>query len=188
MKLAHLCMQMCFVFSLGYVNLKAFILRNCIFCLSLAYRASSSFIRSQWGAGRPGTSVPNLRPKLHSPQKGQDVPGTCVGGLTGCHTYHFGGRCHHLPWPLLLPASWKRNWMWGCGQRVWLLVWEGVTKGLSARVKKVDVKNENEIEVKVRHCQYTYSRIREEEQDGGEVKVIWRKHTNTGKEYKGGGL
>lgn len=146
MKLAHLCMQMCFVFSLGYVNLKAFILRNCIFCLSLAYRASSSFIRSQWGAGRPGTSVPNLRPKLHSPQKGQDVPGTCVGGLTGCHTYHFGGRCHHLPWPLLLPASWKRNWMWGCGQRVWLLVWEGVTKGLSARVKKVYVKNENEIE------------------------------------------
>lgn len=27
-----------------------------------------------------------------------------------------------------------------------MLVWEGVTKGLSARVKKVDVKNENEIE------------------------------------------
>lgn len=74
MKLAHLCMQMCFVFSLGYVNLKAFILRNCIFCLSLASRASSSHClyqvsvgsRQTWNVGaKPSakTSFPPKRPR-----------------------------------------------------------------------------------------------------------------------------
>lgn len=71
MKHAHLCMQRCFVFSLGYVNFKAFILRNGIFYLSLASHASSSHslyqvsvgIRQTWNVGAKPSAKTSFRPK-----------------------------------------------------------------------------------------------------------------------------
>lgn len=31
-------------------------------------------LRSQWGPGRPGASVPDVRPKLHPAEEAQDFP------------------------------------------------------------------------------------------------------------------
>lgn len=96
---------------------------------SLFHRPDAS-LRSQWGPGRPGASVPDVRPKLHPPEEAQDFPWARVGGPTGRHTHHLGDRRHHLPRTFFLPASWRGNWLWGEGE------WGGIggNRGSGERV------------------------------------------------------